>query len=199
MRFPHPFEGVRPPTDYWVDRPEVYSSNAQPTGTNRPNTCHTNPQHNQQPSWPTTGAARHKRHDRQHTTVDTATANTQSRPHNPTPTTTPTPTKTGGQGPVATGVHKVTAATATGKHPDPSRTRKLSLPAPMVLQPRGCGRVGRRRTCIANGRPVNWSPVVLFPALFRTISLPQVCARAGSPQACPDDGPVVGSVPFAAQ
>jgi hypothetical protein len=48
MRFPHPFEGVRPPTDYWVDRPEVYSSNAQPTGTNRPNTCHTNPQHNQQ-------------------------------------------------------------------------------------------------------------------------------------------------------
>src|ERR687895_785800 len=52
MRFPHPFEGVRPPTDYWVDRPEVYSSNAQPTGTNRPNTCHTNPQHNQQTSWP---------------------------------------------------------------------------------------------------------------------------------------------------
>ena len=42
--------------------------------------------------------------------------------------------------------HRVTAAIATGKHPDPSRTRKLSLPAPMVLQPRGCGRVGRRRT-----------------------------------------------------
>ena len=43
-------------------------------------------------------------------------------------------------------VHHVTAAIATGKHPDPSRTRKLSQPAPMVLQPRGCGRVGRRRT-----------------------------------------------------
>ena len=43
-------------------------------------------------------------------------------------------------------VTRVTAAIATGKHPDPSRTRKLSLPAPMVLPPRGGGRVGRRRT-----------------------------------------------------
>src|ERR1700750_1456746 len=43
-------------------------------------------------------------------------------------------------------VHTVTAATAAGKHPDPSRTRKLSQPAPMVLHPTGCGRVGRRRT-----------------------------------------------------
>ena len=45
-----------------------------------------------------------------------------------------------------TWVTRVTAAIATGKHPDPSRTRKLSLPAPMVLPPRGGGRVGRRRT-----------------------------------------------------
>src|SRR5215211_5257186 len=44
--------------------------------------------------------------------------------------------------------HRVTAAIATGKHPDPSRTRKLSLPAPMVLPPRGGGRVGRRRTTL---------------------------------------------------
>src|SRR5439155_21879225 len=35
---------------------------------------------------------------------------------------------------------------AAGKRPVPSRTRKLSPPAPMVLHPRECGRVGRRRT-----------------------------------------------------
>ena len=45
-----------------------------------------------------------------------------------------------------TTVHNVTAAIAARKHPDPSRTRKLSQPAPMVLHPTGCGRVGRRRT-----------------------------------------------------
>ena len=41
---------------------------------------------------------------------------------------------------------KVTAAIAWGKRPDPSRTRKLSPTAPMVLHPPGCGRVGHRRT-----------------------------------------------------
>src|SRR4030088_3643300 len=34
---------------------------------------------------------------------------------------------------------------AEGKRPVPSRTRKLSPPAPMVLHSLGCGRVGRRR------------------------------------------------------
>ena len=171
MRFPHPFEGVRPPTDYWVDRPEVYSSNAQPTGTNRPNTCHTNPQHNQQ----TLDVGTTRGHHDGKTQTPCTTTNT--RPHNPTP-----PNHTGG-------VHKVTAATATGKHPDPSRTRKLSLPAPMVLQPRGCGRVGRRRTNIANGRPVIWSPVVLFQCVG-PLSVPRPGRSPASPQAvrC---GPVV--------
>ena len=37
------------------------------------------------------------------------------------------------------------AATAAGAHPDPYRTRKLSRPAPRVLQGRPCGRAGRRR------------------------------------------------------
>ena len=51
----------------------------------------------------------------------------------------------------STGTHpnnstRVTAAIAEGKRPDPSRTRKLSPPAPMVLHPPGCGRVGHRRT-----------------------------------------------------
>ena len=36
-------------------------------------------------------------------------------------------------------------AIAEGPHPFPFRTRKLSPPAPMVLQPRCCGRVGRGR------------------------------------------------------
>ena len=40
----------------------------------------------------------------------------------------------------------VTAAIAEGKRPAPFRTRKLSPPAPMVLHPPGCGRVGHRRT-----------------------------------------------------
>ena len=34
---------------------------------------------------------------------------------------------------------------AEGERPVPSRTRKLSPPAPMVLHSPGCGRVGRRR------------------------------------------------------
>ena len=36
-------------------------------------------------------------------------------------------------------------AMAEGPHPNPSRTRSLSLPAPMVLQGPLCGRVGRRQ------------------------------------------------------
>src|SRR5690349_18571517 len=43
--------------------------------------------------------------------------------------------------------NKVTAEIATGKRPDPSRTRKLSLPAPMIL-PNPGGKVGHRRTHI---------------------------------------------------
>jgi hypothetical protein len=36
----HPYKGVRPPADHWVDRPEVYDQQwFQPTGTNRPRTC----------------------------------------------------------------------------------------------------------------------------------------------------------------
>ena len=40
----------------------------------------------------------------------------------------------------------VSVVIARGKHPDPSRTRKLSLPALMVLHTRVCGRVRHRRT-----------------------------------------------------
>ena len=41
---------------------------------------------------------------------------------------------------------------AEGERPVPSRTRKLSPPAPMVLHPPGCGRVGRRRHQTRNMR-----------------------------------------------
>ena len=56
-------------------------------------------------------------------------------------------------------------AIAAGSHPFPSRTRKLSPPAPMVLEGRPSGRVGRRRNtssettppsargCLASTRP----------------------------------------------
>ena len=46
-------------------------------------------------------------------------------------------------------------AIATGSHPFPSRTRKLSLSAPMVLGGRPPGRVGRRRISLlsAPGHP----------------------------------------------
>ena len=43
-------------------------------------------------------------------------------------------------------LHRVTAAIAKGKRPVPSRTRKLSPSAPMVLHRPRCGRVGHRRT-----------------------------------------------------
>src|SRR5438552_7506916 len=45
----------------------------------------------------------------------------------------------------------VSVAMAEGKHPVPFRTRKLSLPAPMVLPRRRGGRVGRRRDILNEG------------------------------------------------
>src|SRR4051794_5943004 len=73
-----------------------------------------------------------------------------------------------------TPVARVTAAMAKGKHPVPSRTRKLSLSAPMVLQPGGCGRVGRRRTFFSAG-PSLWGwPCCLFQGLCGEFLPPEV-------------------------
>ena len=47
----------------------------------------------------------------------------------------------------------VSVVTATGKRPAPSRTRKLSLTAPMVLHPPGCGRVGHHRAHLERTQP----------------------------------------------
>ena len=81
---------------------------------------------------------------------------------------TPPPTRTGlGSGCVCSA--RVTAAIAKGKHPVPYRTRKLSLSAPMVLQPRGCGRVGRRRTTIGQRPPGDRWPLLHLSALASTV------------------------------
>ena len=72
---------------------------------------------------------------------DTATQRTRIHYPVPEPPTTPP------QGEAWTrGFHSVAAAMAAGKRPDPSRTRKLSPPAPMVLPGRPGGRAGHRRT-----------------------------------------------------
>ena len=110
----------------------MYSSNAQPTGTNRPRACPTNiqpRQHRLNLQLQSQTARVHEGIQDNWIRLDT--------------------------GKVASAAHgedsrerpaRVTAALARGKYPVPSRTRKSSLSAPMVLQPGGCGRVGRRRT-----------------------------------------------------
>ena len=47
---------------------------------------------------------------------------------------------------------KFSAVIAEGSHLFPFRTEKLSPPAPMVLQGRPCGRVGRRRISVTEAR-----------------------------------------------
>jgi hypothetical protein len=73
-----------------------------------------------------------------------------------------------------TQVHTVAAAMAAGKRPDPSRTRKLSPPAPMVLPGRPGGRAGHRRTTSKELVPSNAGDELLFvlvPALSCLLSL----------------------------
>ena len=131
------------------------------TGTNRPRACLTNPQPKPQEHTPlrvcprphistrdTTPTGAWCRHPRQNT-----------HPH----------TQYKGPG----RVHRVTAAIATGKHPDPYRTRKLSLPAPMVLPPRGGGRVGRRRTSFCERATSNGGPFVMWVSVQGPVFRPQ--------------------------
>src|SRR5215211_7859821 len=86
------------------------------------------------------------------------------------------------------------AIRAWGPHPFPSRTRSLSLTAPMVLRPRGRGRVGRRRHLFrgpprrtARGGPLSFSPAPAAPAaLVLTLRLlPDVYALTQLPAAAP--------------
>ena len=80
---------------------------------------------------------------------------------------------------------KVTAVTAWGKRPVPSRTRKLRPTAPMVLHPGGCGRVGRRRTPLNRSRtphPTVRGPPHLTP---KPKTLPQHPQVSRHPPAAP--------------
>src|SRR4051794_25531012 len=51
---------------------------------------------------------------------------------------------------------------AEGERPVPSRTRKLSPPAPMVLHSPGCGRVGRRRHQTSKSVPTGQVGALFF-------------------------------------
>ena len=102
-----------------------------------------------------------------------------------------------------TTVHHVTAAIAAGKHPDPSRTRKLSQPAPMVLHPTGCGRVGRRRTYLRKRGHHCGGPFSAFPhpvrvglgRRFRAAFRPQGAFRHHSSTGAGGAGPPCRSRP----
>ena len=81
-------------------------------------------------------------------------------------------------------------AIAAGSHPFPSRTRKLRLPAPMVLGGRPPGRVGRRRISHnerPQGRSLHFCPSRLHPMPPRGVV---VCS--GSHSGCEH---VVGASP----
>ena len=101
------------------------------------------------------------------------------RVHYPESEPTTHPQSHGAQGHVhnRTTVHHVTAAIAAGKHPDPSRTRKLSQPAPMVLHPIGCGRVGRRRTIFVDGGHLRMAPIAIVGRVRRPSNSPEERAR----------------------
>ena len=155
MRSPTLETGVRPPADHWVDRPDMQApQGVKSTGTNRPSDLNTTP------TQPTPGVARvpvqfpnNKQHNTSTTQQHKETADHGT--HKPHP-----PTTTGD------GDTNVSVVMAKGKHPVPSRTRKLSPPAPMVLHGRPCGRVGHRRTTPPKKREEahNLFPLFAFPA-----------------------------------
>ena len=144
MRFPSR-KGRGPQPDHWVDRPDVEA------GTNdlrsRPVLIGRQPHHKhpcERPlcgSQPTTPGNRHTNTTEQHTRQPPPGV-AHRKPPRP------------GKHPGAQGT-RVAAATARGKRPDPSRTRKLRPAAPMVLHPGGCGRVGHRRTHHQERGPAN--------------------------------------------
>lgn len=78
-------------------------------------------------------------------------------------------------------------ATAERSHPFPFRTRKLSSLAPMVLHPKGCGRVGNCRPPFTTPRRVlglrgvvSFGPVARCERYLRTVAVH--VAVSGGPQ-----------------
>ena len=158
----------------------MYSSNAQPTGTNRPRAC-PNTVQNQSPHRLTRSRTPDKtpRYQAQHSSTrarvhmqfptNTPHGATVARTHNSIRNTSKLGTPPPHPNKVVSGCvcsARVTAAIAKGKHPVPYRTRKLSLSAPMVLQPRGCGRVGRRRTYIVKEGSPFGGPSFAFACIW---------------------------------
>ncbi len=88
----------------------------------------------------------------------------------------------------------VSVAIAEGKHPVPSRTRKLSPPAPMVLPGRLGGRVGRCRNILQNGPPARAArsrcPRTLGADMPKALS-PRPGGKSRRPPSAPDE-PVEG-------
>src|SRR5688572_1044807 len=84
-------------------------------------------------------------------------------------------------------LHRSLATRAQGPHPFPFRTRPLSPAAPMVLRPRGRGRVGRRRHSLEVPDHLRWSGASSFPARQSrlVISMPRagIVTVAGKPNA----------------
>ena len=95
-------------------------------------------------------------HERAATTIRTTT--------NPPPTqpTTRRANKRGG------GRHNLVVVTAPGKRPATFRTWKLSPAAPMVLHPRGCGRVGNRHNTPQGGPRTQARPPHTHPNTHTT-------------------------------
>ena len=114
---------LRSPTDDGVDRPDLEApQGVKATGTNRPKQTHQTPQQ--------TGFGETTQTTRQTITSLLLASTTQYLTQHQQPE-------------YALSVCRWPIA--AGKRPDPFRTRKLSLPALMVLQPGGCGRVRNRR------------------------------------------------------
>jgi hypothetical protein len=137
MRSPTPAVGLRPPPDQRVDRPDMHTPRgAQWTGTNRPRTYP-----------PPRTPREHTDHNSTEHRIASTIRFTDPQPHPP-----------GHR--LVDKVESVAAAMAAGRRPEPSRTRKLSPPAPRVLQGQPRGRAGHRRTT-SNQEP---APLVGEPA-----------------------------------
>src|SRR5258708_25659757 len=95
-------------------------------------------------------------------------------------------------------LHRVTAAIAKGKHPVPSRTRKLSLSAPMVLRGRPRGRAGHRRNTFRRRPTHHGSAFFVFPAVVKSTAWPyrgSTSPRQGPAAQGEAGGPTHGCVP----
>ena len=132
---PQKGEGQGPPAPHTEQGPA--------RGDGQPDTPHPRRAHKHGPTHGNKGGARRSRnhytnHDQPTPHPTHHTTGQDTPPHDG-------PTKGGG------GRHDLVVVTAPGKRPATFRTWKLSPAAPMVLHPRGCGRVGNRHNTPPRG------------------------------------------------